>query len=99
MKRIAFHPAAREELLEAAARYDEQAHGLGKQFIDEVEQAVRFVEEHPKLGLLVGGGGSLRRWTLRRFPYYVLYRTEADTLYILAIAHQRRRPGFWKHRK
>ena len=40
MKRIAFHPAARAELLEAAERYEEQANGLGVQFIDEVERAV-----------------------------------------------------------
>ena len=44
MKRIAFHPAARDELLQAAERYEEQASGLGAQFTDEVERAVRFFE-------------------------------------------------------
>lgn len=98
MRRIAFHPAARDELLEAAERYEEQASGLGAQFTDEVERAVRFVEEHPGLGISIGKAGRLRRWTLHRFPYYVIYRTEAEMLYILAIAHQRRRPGCWKNR-
>ena len=68
MKRIAFHPAARAELLEAAERYEEQASDLGAQFIDEVEHAVRFVEEHPGLGISIGEAGRLRRWTLRRIP-------------------------------
>lgn len=98
MKRIAFHPAARDELLEAAERYETQAKGLGAQFTDEVERAVRFVEEHPGLGLSLGEAGTLRRWTLQRFPYYVIYHAEAETLHILAIAHQRRRPGYWKKR-
>ena len=61
MKRIAFHPAARDELLEAAERYEEQASGLGAQFTDEVERAVRFVEEHPGLGISIGKAGRLRR--------------------------------------
>lgn len=98
VKKIAFHPAARAELLEAAARYDEQATGLGAQFTDEVEQAVRFVEEHPGLGTAIGRAGQLRRWTLHRFPYWVIYHAEAESLHILAIAHQRRRPGYWKQR-
>ena len=95
---MAFHPAARDELLEAAARYEEQADGLGERFADEVERAVRFVDEHPGLGTPLGEKGTLRRWTLRRFPYYVIYRAEADALYILAVAHQRRRPGYWRNR-
>ena len=98
MKLIAFHPSARDELLEAAERYEDQASGLGGQFIDEVERAVSFVEEHPGLGITLGGRDNLRRWTLQRFPYYVIYRAEAESLYILAIAHQRRRPGYWKDR-
>jgi len=98
VKRIAFHPAARAELLEAAEHYEEQAGDLGAQFIDEVERAVRFIEEHPGLGLSIGEAGRLRRWTLRRFPYYVIYYAEAEILHILAIAHQRRKPGYWKNR-
>ena len=98
MKKIAFHPAARAELLEAAEHYEEQASGLGEQFIDEVERAVRFIEEHPGLGFSIDDRGELRRWTLRRFPYHVIYRTAFETLYILAIAHQRKRPGYWRAR-
>jgi len=33
-----------------------------------------------------------------RFPYHVVYRLEDDEIVILAIAHMKRRPGFWKHR-
>jgi plasmid stabilization system protein ParE len=98
MNLIAFHSAARDEMLEAAEYYEEQASGLGAQFTDAVERAVHFVNEHPDSGSFIGEANTLQRWTLRRFPYYVIYRAESEKIYILAVAHQRKRPGYWKNR-
>jgi len=39
-----------------------------------------------------------RRFLLRRFPYSVIYRVEPSRIVIVAIAHGRRRPGYWKER-
>ena len=41
---------------------------------------------------------GIRRSLVKRFPYGVLYVEEGDSLYILAVMHIRRLPGFWKHR-
>ncbi len=98
MKLIAFHPAAREELREAAIHYEEQASDLGSKFTDEVERAVHFVHEHPELGRRIDETDDIRRWSLRRFPYYVIYRAQAEALYVVAVAHQRRRVGYWRTR-
>ncbi len=75
------------------AYYEEQADGLGRRFTDEVERVVQRVAEQPGLGTPIGEGRELRRWPLRRFPYYLIYRSEPDALLVLAVAHQRRRPG------
>lgn len=98
MTGVGFHPEARAELLASVEYYEEQADGLGQQFTDEVERAVRLVAEQPGLGVPIAGVEELRRWALRRFPYFLIYRAEPNTLLILAVAHQRRRPGYWKER-
>ncbi|MEL6616525.1 MAG: type II toxin-antitoxin system RelE/ParE family toxin [Bacteroidota bacterium] len=98
MTEIRFHPDARSELLDAATYYEEQADGLGGQFIDEAQRVADLLGESPGLGAPVSGHSDLRRWPLRRFPYYVIYRADADVLFILAVAHERRRPRYWSGR-
>ena len=98
MTGVGFHPAARVELLDAAAYYEARAAGLGAQFVDEAERVVATLAGSPGLGAPVLGHDALRRWPLRRFPYYVLYRIDAPALLILAVAHERRRPGYWGER-
>ena len=98
MKEVGFHPEARAELLTAVVYYEDQAEGLGDQFTDEVEHAVQLVSNHPVLGAPLSESSDLRRWQLRRFPYYLIYRSESAKLVILAVAHQRRRPGYWTDR-
>jgi plasmid stabilization system protein ParE len=43
--------------------------------------------------------GSLRRVSLHRFPYNLIYYVSAGEVRVIALAHQRRRPGYWAHRK
>ena len=93
-----FHPDARAELLDAATYYEEQAGGLGGQLIDEAQRVIDMLAASPGFGAPVAGHDVLRRWSLRRFPYYVIYREGADALVVLAIAHQRRRPRYWPGR-
>lgn len=98
MTEVRFHPAARSELLDAATYYEEQADGLGGQFIDEAQRVAAVLEASPGLGAPVVGNDDLRRWPLRRFPYYMIYRASVDDLLILAVAHERRRPRYWSER-
>ena len=98
MTDVRFHPDARSELLDAATYYEEQADGLGGQFIDEAQRVTEMLAESPGLGAPVVGSDTLRRWSLRRFPYYVIYRVDEAVLFILAVAHERRRPRYWSER-
>jgi plasmid stabilization system protein ParE len=91
-----FHPFADLELNEAAYFYDAESPGLGTVFLDEVEHTIDRIVEHPNAGTLVAG--TVRRRLIPRFPYAVLYSVKGDTIRILAIMHQKRRPFYWKDR-
>lgn len=94
---ISLHPAAAAELKEAAAFYTERANKeLGLAFIVEFERSINLLGERPELGAV--WRGTIRRLPLRRFPHSLIYRLTGDTIQILAIAHQRRRPGYWTKR-
>ena len=93
---VEFHPAAEEEFLAAARYYEEQAQGLGFDFISAVEATSNHVCEFPDSGRAFGH--RLRRFLVRRFPYTLIYRAEPDRMLIVAVAHVRRSPGYWRNR-
>lgn len=91
------HPAAADELRETAAFYSERGdQELGLSFISEFERALNLVSDNPELGAV--WRGSTRRFPLRRFPYSLVYQVKAQEFQVIALAHQRRRPGYWKNR-
>ena len=98
MKGADFHPEARAEFLAAVAYYEDQVRGLGDQLTDEIEHAVQLIVDQPGLGVALSEPSDFRRLPLRRFPYHLIYRSAPGTVLILAVAHQRRRPGYWKKR-
>jgi plasmid stabilization system protein ParE len=89
-------PAARQEFLVAAGRYDAQAPGLGEEFIAEVEHATARIAAFPEHGSPYRAG--TRRVVLERFPYSVVYQAESEGVLIVAVAHHRRRPDYWRKR-
>jgi toxin ParE1/3/4 len=94
--KVAFHSAAYEELLATAAYYEEQIPGLGERFTIEVERVAGVLAEQPEIGQSVGE--IFRRILLVRFPFSLIYSIESDCTWIVAIAHHRRGPGYWKER-
>jgi len=91
-----FHPAARAELREAAAFYEARLEGLGAAFVAEIERVSAFIAARPTAGAPLGQ--QLRRASARRFPYTIIYRVSGEDMEILAVAHQHRRPGYWRSR-
>jgi toxin ParE1/3/4 len=87
-------PPAEEEMIEAALFYETASSGLGGDFLDDIQHAIDMAREHPDLGLGVAHG--FRRMLVRRFPFTVIYAVESDQIVVVAIAHQRRRPEYWK---
>ena len=85
------------EMAEAARWYETHRAGLGVDFLDAVDAAVARIAEAPNMGSPVPGVSdeTIRRRPVRRFPYHVVYLELPDRLQVLAIAHDRRLPGYW----
>ena len=94
--RYEFHPEAEQEFIEAAAYYERNVRGLGERFGSEVRHAIERLLEYPELGSPIDA--DLRRLLLTRFPYFLIYSFTADLLRVVAVAHSRRRPGYWRTR-
>lgn len=70
--------------------------GLGADLTDEVEQALDHASAFPEACPLAGK--RVRRKPLLRFPYSLVYAVYPDRIRIVAFAHQKRRPFFWRKR-
>ncbi|MCB9763899.1 MAG: type II toxin-antitoxin system RelE/ParE family toxin [Alphaproteobacteria bacterium] len=94
---LEFHPAASREQRLTAAWYDDARIGMGDRFLSDLVDAIELVEQFPEaggpwlLGMLPDG---IRRVRLKRFPYLLVYVTD-PRLVAVAIAHERREPGYW----
>jgi toxin ParE1/3/4 len=97
MRSVIFHPLAEQELLDAVSYYEEQETGLGLEYLGEIEHAVNFLMRYPEAGSKMRG--SIRRLTLPKFPYSLLYRVLEGQIRVLAVAHHKRKPQYWVDRQ
>ena len=95
-KPVEFHPEALAEAEAAVAWYRERSLRAAEVLVNELEEAIRVISETPERWPLFEAG--TRRFPLRRLPYYVIYRERARSIEVLAVAHGRRRPGYWRAR-
>jgi len=97
LKPVLIQPAARQELRESTAWYREQNTSAADRFVTEVFKTLGSIERSPAAGKWIPFvAGSARRLAVAGFPYYVVFEEFADRVEILAIAHNRRRPGYWR---
>ena len=89
-----FHAAARVEHLDHVAFYESRQPGLGREYLLEVEAGIALILESPQRFRVVSEP-DIRRYRLARFPFWVIYRIESNAVQILALAHVRKRPGYW----
>lgn len=91
-----FHPAASSELAEAVAYYTAIDPTLGQRFHREMEQLVQEVVAHPQ-SFRQFDPPARRHFSLS-FPYALIYLEQEDILWIVAVMHMKREPGYWKTR-
>lgn len=90
-------PEADQELSDGAIYYAREVNSdLGLAFIAEFELSLGLLSNHPELGAPWRGR---RRFPLRRFPYSIIYYVKDAELRVIALAHHRRRPGYWAGRR
>lgn len=87
---------AEGDLSEASAFLEERVEGLGVDLTVEVGHAIARLEENPYVGPPLARGA--RKLRVNRFPYNLVYRILPEEVLVLAIAHHRRRPAYWRSR-
>ena len=94
-------PEASLELEDAAVWYDSQRAGLGIEFVEAVDRALKQIARWPQIGRRVVGVPKdipARQFPVNRFPYQVIYLERQDVIRLLAFAHDSRKPGYWLSR-
>ena len=96
MRPIAYHEEAELELLNQIGYLEARAAGLGRRFFGEVQKAEKLIRQFPESAPEIAPG--IRRLLLHAFRHSLIYTIEQDRVLILAVAHHRRRPGYWFER-
>lgn len=94
-KPLRFHPQAEQEYLTAVGWYRERSLIAAINFESAFEQAVARIREAPHRWPIYFG--DFRKYTLRQFPFSIVYQDFSEIV-VLALAHGRRRPGYWRDR-
>ena len=100
MKPVIFHKEALQELDEAAAWYERQQEGLAARFVAVVVKCAEHIPQRAWLPPLQHK--KLRGFSFaelpRNWPYRLIVLVESERFFILAVAHDRRRQGYWRYR-
>jgi plasmid stabilization system protein ParE len=94
--KVRFHPEARTELREARKWYHERSPLSATAFAHAVDNAIAKILEAPTRHQFAEHG--TRKIVLQRFPFNIFYRPGESEIVVVAVAHQKRRPGYWSDR-
>lgn len=96
MPNIIFHPDIEFEVGSSYEWYQNQSAGLGDDFLSELEAAYQAMVELPDTWPKFQNG--FRRFLLSKFPFPVIYRFNKGKIYVVAVMHNSRQPGYWTER-
>lgn len=96
---VDLHADALREMEDASAWYEGQRSGLGFEFVADVERVLARVAEAPGSFPAWRRDDSAKKAVCARFPYVLLFDVESQRVLVLAVAHGRRRPGYWLARR
>ena len=96
MKRAVFHPEASQEYLEAIEYHAGISVEVGERFDSEIQRLVGDISRDPQRFLRIHP--PVQRALSPEFPYSVVYLDQPDRVWVVAVMHAKRRPGYWKKR-
>ena len=96
MNNLIFHPDVKEEIKFSYSWYQEQAEGLGEDFLSELEASYQIIAEYPETWPNFQKG--FKRYLLPKFPFSVIYKIHLSEIYVVAVMHNKRKPGYWHSR-
>jgi toxin ParE1/3/4 len=91
-----FHPLAWQELEETDSWYLSHSYEVSLDFLNELYAAVKDIARAPRRWPKYLYG--TRRFVMQRFPFSIVYLDDPELVTIVAVAHSKRRPGYWKDR-
>jgi plasmid stabilization system protein ParE len=95
--RVEFVRQAAEELAEAVDWYTERSTLAALEFLQDVEHALQLVLQRPSAWPAFEAG--TRRIVMQRYPFSIIFHQESGVVQVLAVAHHKRRPGYWRRRR
>jgi plasmid stabilization system protein ParE len=93
---IAIHPEAEAEYEVALGWYFDRSATAANRFETAVNEAIEAIQSHPNMFPLCDQ--THRFVMLKRYPFSVIYRVKADSVEVIALAHSKRRLGYWSGR-
>jgi plasmid stabilization system protein ParE len=96
-KSLRFHPQAEQEYLTALSWYRERSLTAAISLEGTFAQAVARIREAPHRWPIYFK--DFRKYTLRQFPFSIVYQDFSSEIVVFAVAHGRRQPGYWRDRK
>jgi len=95
-RRLRIHSQAQEEINEAFDWYFKRNPEAAGAFLTEVGASLAQIASQPQLYPIYTK--NTRRRVLAKFPYSVIFQEKDDVILIVAVAHAKRRPGYWRKR-
>jgi plasmid stabilization system protein ParE len=95
-KPVRLHPEAEQEYLAALTWYRDRSPITAEEFATVVREAIAKIREAPRRWPFYDD--NFRKYTLRQFPFSILYQELLSEITVFAIAHGFRRPGYWRAR-
>ena len=93
---IDYLSGARRDFDESFGWYRQRSARAAIRFADAVDEALKQVAAHPTR--FVSSDGVHREYTVKKFPFRIVYRLTKNRVLVVAIAHAKRRPGYWSDR-
>ncbi len=91
--KIGFHPEALKDVSDTTVFYVDRSGALGQAFLSDVETTLETLVRNPRIGKEVHV--DVRAFPLRRFPYWIYYLLDGETLVVVAVSHEKRLPNHW----
>ena len=98
MKPVVINDEAADELDEAIRYYQTKSPGIGLSLAAKVSEAFHRIQRNPQL-YPFHKDTNVQKCFIRRFPYTVFYMELDEHIVVIAVAHQKRRPDYWKFRQ
>lgn len=95
-KPISFHPDVADDIKGSFNWYENQLQGLGKQFLDELENAYIAIQNFPQSWANFHYG--FKRYILNKFPFSIVYKESDEQIFVIVVMHNSRKPYYWEDR-